>query len=135
LILLLLTLSAALPFVPLPARIVGPSRHAIGLCLIAALAWLAVAMIDLLAELINVRHAANLSNNLGARRIRTQVQVLRHTMVAVVTILGVSTGLMTFPNIRHVGESLFASAGLAALVAGLAAHSTLSSLLAGMQIA
>jgi len=43
--------------------------------------------------------------------------------------------LMTFPNIRHLGESLFASAGLAAVVAGLAARTTLSSLLAGVQIA
>jgi hypothetical protein len=42
---------------------------------------------------------------------------------------------MTFPSIRHVGESLFASAGLAALAAGLAAKSTLSSLVAGVQIA
>jgi Mechanosensitive ion channel len=39
------------------------------------------------------------------------------------------------PNLLHVGESLFASAGLAALVAGFAARTTLSSLLAGVQIA
>jgi hypothetical protein len=43
--------------------------------------------------------------------------------------------LMTFPSIRHLGESLFASAGLAALLAGLAARSTFSNLLAGVQIA
>lgn len=43
--------------------------------------------------------------------------------------------LMTFPSIRHLGESLFASAGLAALVAGLAARSTFSNLIAGVQIA
>ena len=42
---------------------------------------------------------------------------------------------MTFPSIRHLGESLFASAGLAALVAGLAARSTFSNLIAGVQIA
>jgi small-conductance mechanosensitive channel len=43
--------------------------------------------------------------------------------------------VMTFPNVRHLGESLFASAGLAAVIAGLAARTTLSSLLAGVQIA
>jgi hypothetical protein len=43
--------------------------------------------------------------------------------------------LMTFPAIRHVGITLFASAGLAGLVAGMAARSTLSNLLAGVQIA
>jgi hypothetical protein len=42
---------------------------------------------------------------------------------------------MTFPNIRHIGESPFASAGLAALVAGLAARTALTNLPAGVQIA
>src|SRR5258708_15926483 len=43
--------------------------------------------------------------------------------------------LMTFPSIRHLGESLFTSAGLAAVVAGLAARTMLTNLLAGVQIA
>jgi small-conductance mechanosensitive channel len=42
---------------------------------------------------------------------------------------------MTFPSIQHVGESLFALAGLAAVVAGLAARTTLNHLFAGVQIA
>jgi hypothetical protein len=42
---------------------------------------------------------------------------------------------MTFPAIRHIGESLLASAGLAALIAGFAARSTLTNLAAGIQIA
>lgn len=76
-----------------------------------------------------------LADNLAARRMTTQVQVLRHIAVVLIVILSIAIMVMTFPNVRHVGESLFASAGLAALVAGLAARTTLSSLLAGVQIA
>jgi hypothetical protein len=43
--------------------------------------------------------------------------------------------LMTFPAIRHIGITLFASAGVAGLVVGMAARSTLSNLFAGIQIA
>jgi small-conductance mechanosensitive channel len=63
------------------------------------------------------------------------VQVLRHIAVVVIVILTIAIMVMTFPNVRYVGESLFASAGVAALVAGFAARSTLFSVLAGVQIA
>jgi small-conductance mechanosensitive channel len=43
--------------------------------------------------------------------------------------------LMTFPAVRHVGVSLLASAGLAGLIVGMAARSTLSNLIAGVQVA
>jgi small-conductance mechanosensitive channel len=42
---------------------------------------------------------------------------------------------MTFDSVRHYGVSLFASAGVAGLVAGLAARPLLSNLFAGIQIA
>jgi len=42
---------------------------------------------------------------------------------------------MTFPAVRHLGVSLLASAGLAGLIVGMAARSTLSSLIAGIQVA
>jgi small-conductance mechanosensitive channel len=43
--------------------------------------------------------------------------------------------LFTFPEMRTVGASMLASAGLIGIVAGVAAQSTLSNLFAGMQIA
>jgi hypothetical protein len=60
---------------------------------------------------------------------------LRQVVVFLIVLITLAIMLMTFPSIRHLGESLFASAGLAALVAGLAARSTFSNLIAGVQIA
>lgn len=42
---------------------------------------------------------------------------------------------MSFPSIRNVGAGLFASAGLAGLVLGMAARPTLGNLIAGIEIA
>src|ERR1700687_4701487 len=42
---------------------------------------------------------------------------------------------MTFPSVRHLGMSMLASAGLAGLIVGMAARSTLSNLIAGVQVA
>jgi small-conductance mechanosensitive channel len=43
--------------------------------------------------------------------------------------------LMTFPAVRHIGTSLLASAGLAGLIVGMAARSTLTNVIAGIQVA
>jgi hypothetical protein len=135
LILPLVAILLALPFLPITPFALSVTRHAIALGLIAAVAWLAIAMIAVIEDIISTRYAVNVSDNLNARRVQTQAEVLRHIIVAVIVIVALAIMLMTFPSIRHVGESLFASAGLAALVAGLAARTTLTNLLAGVQIA
>ena len=135
LLLPVLALMAVFPWMPLNQDIVGHLNHATSLVLIAGVAWALVALLDVVQDYISHRHALELADNLAARRMTTQVQVLRHIAVVLIVILSIAIMVMTFPNVRHVGESLFASAGLAALVAGLAARTTLSSLLAGVQIA
>lgn len=131
----LLALLAVLPWSPFPAQFHAPVMHAIWLASVAAVAWMTIALLDALQDFVSLKHSTGLANDIEARQLRTQVQVLRHIAVVVIVIIALAIMLMTFPSIRHLGESLFASAGLAALVAGLAARTTLSSLLAGVQIA
>lgn len=69
------------------------------------------------------------------RRVRTQVTVLRRLATAVVVMLGLAASLMTFPAFSNIGTTLFASAGVLSVVAGLAAQTSLGALFAGMQIA
>ena len=135
LILPVLMLLAAAPWLPIAPASLALLLRALEIVLIAALGWLAIATLNAVQEFVANRYAVDAADNLAARRMRTQMQVLRHIAVAVVVMLMVAFILMTFPNIRHLGERLFASAGLAALVAGLAARTTLSSLFAGFQIA
>ena len=56
-------------------------------------------------------------------------------VAVVVGVVALSLMLMTFPSVRHLGVSLFASAGVAGIVIGMAARPTLANLLAGIQIA
>jgi small-conductance mechanosensitive channel len=50
-------------------------------------------------------------------------------------LVGLGLILMTFPGVRQVGASLLASAGVAGLVAGIAARPVIGNLIAGVQIA
>jgi small-conductance mechanosensitive channel len=69
------------------------------------------------------------------RKVRTQITLLRRIVVAVVVVLGLAAVLMTFPSFSNVGKTLFASAGLLSVVAGLAAQTSLGAMFAGIQIA
>jgi small-conductance mechanosensitive channel len=60
------------------------------------------------------------------------LQRVAKTLLAIVT---AAAALMTFDSVRQYGVSLFASAGAAGLILGLAARPVLSNLLAGIQIA
>jgi len=134
-ILPLLALVSVLGALPLPPTALDALRHIAGLGLIASVAWLLIATIEFLQELVVSHHAIDVTDNLSARRVRTQIQVLRQVLVGLIGLLTVAIMLMTFPSIRHLGESLFASAGLAALMVGLAARTALTNILAGIQIA
>ncbi len=131
----LVAIIVSLPLLPENPHAVHSLAHVVGIGLIAAFAWLVVAMVDVLDDLAAMKYRMDVENNLSARRLRTQVQVLRRIAVVVVSVVALAAILMTFPNIRRIGESLFASAGLVALVAGLAARPTLTSVIAGIQIA
>ena len=135
LILLLLLLAAVLPVLPMPQAASHVAEHIAGLALIAGIGWLVIALVEVFDQLIAIRHSVDVRENLAARRIRTQVQMLRRVSITIIIIVTLAVMLMTFPTIRHIGESLLASAGLAALIAGFAARSTLTNLAAGIQIA
>ena len=102
---------------------------------IAVTAWLAGALLLFLLDLALARYRVDGPDNRVARRIRTQVLILRRLAVVVVVVLAAGAILLTFPGAQAAGTSVLASAGLVSIVAGLAAQSTLANVFAGMQLA
>lgn len=102
---------------------------------IAAVAWLVGALLLFLEDLGLQRYRTDVSDNRNARRLRTQVLVIRRLTVAVVVLVAFGAALLTFPGVRAVGASLLASAGLVSVVAAVAAQSTLANVFAGIQLA
>ncbi|WP_213768283.1 mechanosensitive ion channel domain-containing protein [Caballeronia sp. dw_19] len=110
-------------------------RDLLTVMLIVALTWLAVRSVGAVAEALVQAHPLDSQDNLQARRIHTQARVLARSVMVVIVIIGFGGALMTFPAVRQVGASLLASAGVAGLVAGIAARPVLGNLIAGLQIA
>ena len=133
--LVLATVLGALRSTDPAGRWVQPIEHGVLIALITAVAWLLGAMSFVVEDAALHRYPMDVPDNRRARKVRTQVTVIRRVTVAVLTVVAVGAALMTFPAARTVGASLLASAGIAGVVAGLAAQSTLSNLFAGLQLA
>jgi small-conductance mechanosensitive channel len=131
----LLALILVVPALPLRAGLRDAIGHVLALGMIATLAWAVIALTEIVSDVLTKRYRTDVPDNLEARRIRTQMQLLRRMTGAVVSVVALAAILMTFPGIRQLGVSLFASAGVAGIVIGMAARPALSNLIAGIQIA
>jgi len=124
-----------LPELQLPEDLKTALEHIVGIGLIVALAWLAILLIEVTSDVLASRYRIDVADNLAARRIQTQFQMLRRVGVVLVSVLALAAALMTFPQIKHIGISILASAGVVSIVVGMAMKDTLSNLIAGVQIA
>ena len=101
----------------------------------AAATWLLCALLYFLEEIAAARYRVDVRDNRVARRVRTQLRMLRRIGVVVIIVCALGAILLSVPGAATAGASLFASAGLLSVVAGLAAQSTLANVFAGMQLA
>jgi small-conductance mechanosensitive channel len=113
----------------------GYLRHGLSVLFIALLGWTVIVVINLLSDLRARRYRIDVEDNLHARKFLTQIRVLQRTAVVFVGIVTLAVILLTFDSVKQYGAGLFASAGVAGLVLGLAARPVLSNLIAGIQIA
>ncbi len=105
------------------------------IAIIALFGWGAITALNIGADIYLRRFRIDTEDNLLARKHVTQVRVLMRTADLFVLIVTIAAALMTFEPVRQYGVSLFASAGVAGIVAGLAARPVLSNLFAGVQLA
>jgi small-conductance mechanosensitive channel len=103
--------------------------------LIIATTWLVVAALRAGEEAVAEYYSIDVPDNLQARKIVTQVRILRRIATTVIIVLGVGLVLLQFEPFRELGTGILASAGIVGIVLGIAAQSTLGDLIAGIQIA
>jgi small-conductance mechanosensitive channel len=133
--LLLLALAVTLPTTPLEPE----TRTILARCLLLAtiflFGWIATAALEIAATIYLRKFRLDVEDNLLARKHITQIRVLVRVLDTVLILITLGFALMTFDAVRQYGVSLFASAGVAGIVAGLAARPVLSNLFAGVQLA
>ncbi|OCK54372.1 mechanosensitive ion channel domain-containing protein [Bradyrhizobium sp. LMTR 3] len=131
----LVAVALVLPLAPLNDVLREQLRHFFIVAVIALIGWISVRAVDIGAARYLQRFRLDTDENFLARKHVTQVRVFKRVIDILIIIIAVSTALMTFESVKQYGVSLFASAGAAGLIVGLAARPLLSNLIAGVQIA
>ena len=133
--LLILAMIIALPVAPIGPDTAEWVARLLLVGVIGLIGWAAITALKIAADLYLRQFRLDVEDNLLARKHVTQVRVLLRTADVLVVLVTFGAALMTFEPVRQYGVSLFASAGVAGIVAGLAARPVLTNLIAGVQLA
>ena len=110
-------------------------QQILGILLIITVSWLLIRGISVFEEIILSRYDVGVKNNLKARKVHTQLKVIKRIATITVGIIALGTILMTFDRVRQLGTAILASAGVVGIVVGMAAQRTIATFIAGLQIA
>jgi len=124
----------ALPSAGLSPRIEDSVVRVLGVWLVAALGWTLVRAADAVFDAY-LHSGQPDTADINVRRRRTRLAVFRQFAMAAIVIVTLGLVLTAIPAVRNIGLSLFASAGVAGLVVGMAARPAVANFLAGLQIA
>jgi len=110
-------------------------RKSSTLLFIFSFTWLLIAVLRITKKAFLTNYDIGQTNNLKARKVYTQFSILERIVIFIIVLLALSFALMTFDEIREIGISIFASAGVAGIIIGFSAQKLIATILAGIQIA
>lgn len=107
----------------------------VSILLIAAVTWLAIRVIELLAEVYSniYKDKIALEEESEARRLLTHISVIRRLVIFSAVCGGVAVGIYQAHIFDNWSASFLASAGVVSVIIGIAAQNVLGNILAGVQ--
>ena len=103
--------------------------------IILSLCSVLIRLTNVAQDMLFIRYDINLSNNLRARKIRTQIIYVKKVAIVLLVSFCLSLILISIPGVRKFGTTILAGAGVAGIIIGFALQKSLVNLFAGIQIA
>lgn len=103
--------------------------------LIVSLAWTLIVVLRIIKWVFLEKYDTSQADNLRSRKFHTQFNILERILIFLIVIIAIGLILMLFEDVRQIGVSVFASAGVLGIIIGLAAQRAIAAVLAGLQIA
>jgi len=102
---------------------------------ICAFGWILYQLIISAEQLLVHKYTSKNTKAFNSRKIVTQILITKRIALVIISILVVGSILMLFDSVRTLGASVLTTAGIFGIVVTFTAQKTLSSLLAGLEIA
>jgi len=90
------------------------------IAIIFSIAWIVIVVSGILVDLTESRFDITVSDNRRARRVHTQLRVMRRVIAVVIVVVSLLAALTSFSQGRSIATSILASAGVLGLVIGIA---------------
>lgn len=103
--------------------------------LIVGMAWAVIVFLRIFKWIFLEKYDTSKVDNLRSRKFHTQFNILERILIFLIIIVAFGLILMLFEDVRRIGISVFASAGVIGIIIGLAAQRAIAAVLAGLQIA
>lgn len=123
------------PTLNLPAASHQFFKQGASLVLIGSVGFILYQLVNAVENAVLGQFRIDVKDNLEARKIYTQVRVLKKIAIVVIVLFTTASMLMVFDSVRQLGTSLLASAGVVGIIIGFAAQKSIATVLAGFQIA
>lgn len=121
--------------VPLSARIDVLIKHSLLIGGIIGVTWFLTRLMLVFEQVVLDYYATKVRESEAVRKVATHISLARKIIDALLVLVAIAGALMTFDTVRQVGLSILASAGILSVMVGLAAQKSLTTLIAGVQIA
>jgi small-conductance mechanosensitive channel len=135
LLVLIVATKMVIPLMGFEMPIVRFLRHILSLLIIAFTAWMMILTVTVGRKFALRKHDVTIKDNLRARMLTTQYNMIEKILEFLIILVAIGIALMTFEEIRKIGISLLASAGIAGIILGFAAQRVIATILAGIQLA
>ena len=135
LLLLASSILVTVGFFELPSPFSGYLGETGRVLLMAAFTWFAMRSFSILEDSVLARYRIDVPDNLKARKVFTQLQMIRRLGSAVTFVVGLCIILISFEEVREIGATLLASAGVIGVVIGFAGQRTIATVISGLQVA
>ena len=132
---LLISFQYFIELLRLPGSAAAVSSKVVAIVSILVNIMMLIQMVRALEDIALVRTERQGYDTYRYRGLQTRLKVLRQLITFVLVIIGAAAILMNFDPVRQIGTGLLASAGVAGVIVGLAAQKSLSTIIAGLQIA
>src|SRR5215469_12798312 len=132
---LLISFQYLIELLRLPGSAAAISSKVVSIVSILVNTVMVIQMVRALEDIAMVRTEHRGYDTYRYRGLQTRLRVLRQLIIFVLVIVCAATILMNFDPVRQIGTGLLASAGVAGVIVGLAAQKSLSTSIAGLQIA
>jgi small-conductance mechanosensitive channel len=131
----LFALSLVMPLLPLDPVTTATANRVFIAAVVLLIGWVVLVAANAGADYYVGRFQIGVPDDLMARKAVTQIEVLKRIVDGLIIVIAIGFALMSFDSVRQLGLSLFASAGVIGIVAGVALRSVLANFFAGLQIA